>query len=170
MPDVPITRFQLLRGDIPGLPSVVRPPWALPETQFLSVCNRCGECVRNCGQGIVEQNRRGYPRINFSRGECTLCAACVVVCPTGALVPRNDVPPWTLRPQIDASCLSIRGTVCRVCAERCEPEAIRFHPLKGGTFRPAISHERCHGCGACVGVCPVQAIAMISALNPPKKN
>lgn len=169
MSDVPITRSQFLRGDISGLRSIIRPPWSVPGAQFLSVCNRCGECIRCCGQRVVEQNILGYPRMNFSRGECTLCGDCATACPTGALV-RNDSPPWTIKPRVHMSCLSVKGTVCRVCAEQCESEAIRFHSARGGVSHPAILDELCHGCGACVSACPVQAIRMIVPVNALIKN
>jgi len=48
----------------------------------LSLCNRCGACIRVGCMALREKN--GYPEIN---GElCNGCGVCVQVCPEGALV------------------------------------------------------------------------------------
>lgn len=43
-------------GD-PGKPPVVcheaRPPWAIEESQFLSLCSRCGDCFEACPNGLL---------------------------------------------------------------------------------------------------------------------
>ena len=60
---------------------------------------------------------------------------------------------------IAGSCLSVTGTSCRICAEHCEPNAIRFRLELGGRARPMIG-ETCDGCGACLPVCPVGAVSL----------
>lgn len=52
------------------------------------------------------------------------------------------------------------GTTCRICAEHCGPNAIRFRLGLGGRSTPTVG-EACDGCGACLPVCPVGALALI---------
>jgi ferredoxin-type protein NapF len=62
---------------------------------------------------------------------------------------------------IAASCLSLNGTSCRICAEHCEVGAIRFRLELGGRARPSVG-ESCDGCAACLPVCPVGAVFLIA--------
>lgn len=57
-------------------------------------------------------------------------------------------------------CLSRTGTVCRVCEEFCDLEAIRFRLLGRGRSEPVIDHERCTLCRACLPACPVGAMSI----------
>ena len=65
-----------------------------------------------------------------------------------------------LKAAIAPSCLALNHVVCSACAERCDARAIRFRPALGAAPTPAIDLDRCTGCGACVAVCPVSAIAL----------
>lgn len=66
----------------------MRPPGAVPEAEFLALCNRCLKCQEECPTMIVPVLLTesiigvGTPRMLFSCGRCMRCAA---VCPTGAL-------------------------------------------------------------------------------------
>ncbi len=60
---------------------------------------------------------------------------------------------------IAATCLSLNATSCRICAEHCEPGAIRFRLELGGRARPSVN-DACDGCGACLPVCPVGAVSL----------
>jgi ferredoxin-type protein NapG len=71
--------------------SFIRPPGALPEEEFLSVCKRCLKCQRACRRGHIipvllteSVISVGTPRL---RGPCDepFCMLCNWVCPTGAL-------------------------------------------------------------------------------------
>ena len=31
-----------------------RPPWAIEESQYLSLCTRCGECFKACPNGLLK--------------------------------------------------------------------------------------------------------------------
>ncbi|HJH30889.1 MAG TPA: 4Fe-4S dicluster domain-containing protein [Methanosarcinaceae archaeon] len=46
-------------------------------------CKKCGKCDNVCPTGAL-QKENGMVRINH--GKCTLCMACVEVCPNKALV------------------------------------------------------------------------------------
>jgi ferredoxin-type protein NapF len=137
----------------------LRPPWALPEPTFTSVCTRCGDCSRACPEAILVKGTGGFPRVEFSRGACTFCGKCVESCAAGALR-RESVAsePWNYRARVGGSCLALNRTVCRSCGEACEARAIRFRHRPGGVAVPDVLHDQCTGCGACVSACPVRAI------------
>jgi ferredoxin-type protein NapG len=68
----------------------IRPPGALPEEEFLSICIRCGACREVCPSGVITPVLLtesvisvGTPRLIW--GSCPRCMRCIPVCPTGAL-------------------------------------------------------------------------------------
>ena len=155
-----MTRAQFLSGDWGARRPSVRPPWALAEDDFVARCTRCGDCLGACPTKILEKGRGGFPLVNFARGECTFCGKCVDACKPAALARREGTAPWTLKARIGDACLALQGVVCRSCGDRCQARAIRFRLAPGGVSRPALDGEACTGCGACVAVCPVDAITM----------
>lgn len=154
----PNSRRNFLRGKFSPRKSALRPPWAIPEDAFLDACTRCGECIRACPSHVVVDRDAGYPSIDFSFGECTFCGDCVAACKSGALRQRDGQPPWTARAAIGEDCLAQQRVECRICGDLCAAGIIRFKPQLGGSSLPLLDHERCTGCGACVAVCPTQAI------------
>ena len=61
--------------------------------------------------------------------------------------------------------------ICNCCGCCCEAmiAARRFaiyHPIHTTNFIPAINESTCNGCSKCVGVCPVEAMTLISANDP----
>jgi polyferredoxin len=72
---------------------LLRPPGSLDETEFLSRCIRCGECMKVCPNNSLhptldEAGLQGLwtpmlvPRIGYCEPSCVLCSD---VCPTGAI-------------------------------------------------------------------------------------
>ncbi len=72
---------------------LLRPPGALDETDFLSRCIRCGECMKVCPNNSLHPtlDQAGLeglwtptlvPRIGYCEPSCVLCSE---VCPTGAI-------------------------------------------------------------------------------------
>ena len=159
-----INRTQLLRGDLSGRSRPIRPPWSLPENAFVECCTRCGDCISDCPQHILDKGRGGFPQVNFSRGECLFCGECVQACAPGALAgwsPQGESPaPWSIRARIGERCLAWRGVECRSCADPCDTAAIRFRLVAGGVAQPLLELAACNGCGACYSVCPAQAIEL----------
>ena len=155
-----VSRRQFLRGDFKARRTPQRPPWALPEDDFLTACSRCGDCVPVCPTEIIVVVR-GFPEVDFKLGECTFCGNCATMCKDGAL-PRagKDAAPWTIKAQIDANCLARHSVECRICGDPCPVAAIRFSPRAGGPPEPEIDAATCTGCGACVAPCPVTAISV----------
>ncbi len=65
--------------------------------------------------------------------------------------------------------------ICNCCGCCCEAmvAARRFghlHPVETSNYLPAIAEERCSGCGKCVRACPVEAMTLVAANHPRKKN
>ncbi|MFZ5775455.1 MAG: ferredoxin-type protein NapF [Thermodesulfobacteriota bacterium] len=152
-------RRLFLRG---GRPTPIRPPWAIPEQDFLTRCTRCGTCIPLCPQGILQGDLLGYPVVDFTRGGCTFCGVCRDSCLPQALIARLHTPAWAYKAIIDSSCLNNRGIPCRVCGEHCDTDAIVFRPASRCSMLPELIHDRCNGCGACISPCPTQAIRMNS--------
>lgn len=78
---------------------LLRPPGALEETDFLSRCIRCGECMKVCPNNALQPTLEQagiegiwtptmVPRIGYCEPSCVLCSA---VCPTGAI--------WQMTPE-----------------------------------------------------------------------
>jgi len=142
----------------------LRPPWSLPDT-FLDGCTGCASCVPACPEGIVKLDENNRAAVDFRRGSglCSFCGACADACPEPVfLVPalRAVTPPWTLRAEIGADCLTHDGIICQSCKDACGDGAIRFAPAAGRVSQPIIDLDRCTGCGACVDPCPASAIEM----------
>lgn len=153
------SRARFIRGDIFSRHQPVRPPWALPELEFLSHCTSCSDCIDACDEDIIIKSSAGYPAIDFSQGECTFCGDCVEKCPTGALLRQDNQPAWNLKAVINDRCVEFQGVVCGSCSEQCEVDAISYYPTN--RIRNVVVDETsCSGCGACFVVCPVGAIEM----------
>ena len=154
-----ISRMQFLRGDFSGRGLPLRPPWALAEQSFTSLCDRCGHCIDVCPTQILQSGRGGFPVVDFSAGECLFCEECLDVCKPGALEKAVGGQPWSLKASIDSeTCIAFNGVECRSCQDPCEPRAIRMPPVAGGVAIPDIDINLCTGCGACYAVCPVRAV------------
>ena len=155
-----LSRRALLFGRTAAEAPAVRPPWALAEAAFASLCTRCDACVRACGEGVLARGADGLPRFEATAGECTFCGDCVRACGTGAL-DASLSPPWELRAQVGPGCLPAHGVVCASCRDACPEFAIRVPP--GGRGAAWVDPALCTGCAACVGVCPADALALADA-------
>lgn len=152
------SRRALLTGNRTAVaPPPIRLPWALTENDFTALCNRCGDCIPACSNGIIVRGAGGFPRLDFQRGECTFCAACLDACRLPLFQPRTEKP-FRHVMQLGATCLPRHGIDCRSCAECCEPQALRFAFNVHRLAEPQLDPERCTGCGACVAICPVDAV------------
>jgi ferredoxin-type protein NapF len=152
------------RGFFRGRPrprAEIRPPWALPEAEFIDRCTRCNDCLKACPTRILVVGDGGYPTVDFSLGECTFCGDCVSSCQPKALLRRDvEQAAWPYKASIGEDCLPRQGVECRVCGDFCEARAIHFAPRLGGSPLPEIEADKCTGCGACVAPCPVTAISV----------
>lgn len=159
-------------------PSLIRPPGALAEPEFLGRCTRCGECMRVCianglQPSMFEAGLAGLwspvlvPRIGYCEYNCTLCGQ---VCPTGAIkrLPLAEKKKVKLGlAEVDRShCLPWKGdSECLVCEEHCPTgdKAIKLREENVMTItgelklfmRPYVDEKLCVGCGICDTRCPM---------------
>lgn len=156
-----ISRMQFLRGDYSGRNNPIRPPWALPEDTFTTLCERCGDCIDKCPTHIIHQGRGSFPVVDFISGECLFCGDCVDVCRPAALKKLDGHKPWSVTASINRqTCLAYNNVECRSCYDPCEADAIKMTPRIGGVSIPVLNSSTCTGCGACFAICPVQAMSM----------
>ncbi len=158
--------------------TLIRPPGALPEPEFLAKCVKCGECMKVCPtNGLQNAFDQGgllaiwtpilVPRIGYCEYQCALCTE---VCPTGAIeqltikqkTETKIGSAWVRRHR----CIPYAtGEPCKVCQERCptSPKAIQM--IETEVFAPdgevvpvkvpVVDNDVCNGCGVCETKCPV---------------
>ena len=76
----------------------LRPPGAVPEKNFLSLCIKCGQCLQVCPYDCIKledvEGMAGFGTAYITPEErgCYLCKAfpCILACPTGALDHESD--------------------------------------------------------------------------------
>ncbi len=137
------------------------PPW-LGDRISVDICAACARpCVEACPERIVaihppDHPERGLAFLDFRRGACTFCGACVEACPSGSgesVATGRPLPAVALD---EERCLAARGVVCVICVARCPERALAGDA--GGLVRVATA--ACTGCGACVASCPTEALAI----------
>ncbi|MBE1506830.1 ferredoxin-type protein NapF [Rhizobium viscosum] len=156
------TRRDFLTGRSPEDPGRIFPPGGIfppgaTETSVRS-CSGCGACVDACPTKIISI-RAGVPVVDFSQGECTFCGQCAERCPE-TVFPAGPAAGFAHHALIDDGCLANNYVDCQACRDSCPEGAIRFWPRLGGPFVPELDAHACTGCGACISVCPADAIVM----------
>ena len=149
---------------------LIRPPGALPEEKFVSLCTGCGECLKVCPNNALQSTLleaglaglytpRLVPRIGYCEEFCNFCGR---VCPTEAILPL----PVEEKRLIQMGVAHINKTrciawdtdkICLVCNEQCSYLAIVGDDKK----RPIVKEEKCTGCGICENKCPVDGESAI---------
>ena len=135
----------------------IRPPWSR-DRSVLEACTGCGDCAKACPNGIISIGAGRLPELVLDRHECTFCAECVRACPEEVF--DTDTTAFEHVVKFDADCLPRAGIDCRACQDACPEAAIRFRPRLGGPPLPELEDATCTGCGACLSVCPVDAIGV----------
>ncbi|MDR2819986.1 MAG: 4Fe-4S binding protein [Desulfovibrio sp.] len=168
----------LLNADGDGTiwsPSCIRPPGALPESRFLKLCLRCGECMKVCpGNALQPAWLAAGPEGIFSplltprRGPCEPgCNACGQVCPTRAIAPLPlEEKQWAKVGTAVVNrqtCLAwAEERSCVVCQEVCPYGAVNPVQQSGAKVpTPVVDAARCYGCGYCERHCPVRISAIV---------
>ncbi len=157
---------------------LIRPPGALSEPDFLTLCVKCGECMKVCPTNAIQPalNQAGpeglwtpvvVPRIGYCDYYCSLCTQ---VCPTGAL--KELKIKEKIKVSIGSAWINKNRCIpyaldepCTVCEEQCptSPKAIIMLEngilMPDGTWEfhevPVVDLDLCIGCGICETKCPV---------------
>lgn len=161
MPEtVNLARRGFLRGKLQTPTAQLRLPWVTQEQDFIEQCTRCNDCLTACPENILVKGDGGFPTVDFTKGECTFCQACVDVCTQPFFVDDKSVKAWPIHLTFLDNCLAKNSVLCQSCQDVCDTEAISFSYSAGSIPQPQISQSDCTGCGACVMPCPSQAIAL----------
>ena len=138
----------------------LRPPGAVEETEFLSLCTRCDECIKVCPAKAIKRYQGlmdvavGTPVIMPRENPCVLCNGllCIAACKEGALKPvaHADKVNMGIARINESRCLAWGGQDCQLCYIKC--------PLRGDAIfhedgKPVINEEKCVGCGVCEYAC-----------------
>lgn len=138
--------------------SVRRPPWT--DDSFTDQCTRCGECLKACPEQVLFSGDGGFPEIRFEQEGCTFCGQCGEAC-EAPVFDLSRVPfPW--HADIKQSCLALNDIHCQSCQDACDVQAIKFRPSLGKAPAPELDADSCNGCGACLTVCPQDAINLVT--------
>lgn len=144
----------------------IRPPFALPELEFLLACTRCNACIDACPHNVIFPlaarlggDVANTPALDLLTKGCHLCAdwPCVNACETNALViPESDkiekiIKKLAVAEINTATCLPYTGPECGACESAC--------PVSGALVfeseKPIIKTEFCVGCALCREACIV---------------
>jgi MauM/NapG family ferredoxin protein len=163
------TPFTLKRSKF----QLVRPPGAIPETEFLKTCIRCGECMKSCLTNTLqpclwESGFSGLwtPKMELRLAPCDQnCNICGKVCPTQAirslsLEEKTHAKVGTAVLRKEMCLVWAENKLCLICDEICPYNAIVFRPVEGYR-RPVVIASKCNGCGFCEQRCPVRGESAI---------
>lgn len=168
----PVPPTDLRRKTVARTIPLFRPPGAIAESQFLSGCTRCGDCVTACPYGAIRKAAErfgpavGTPIIEADTAACQMCQdfPCIASCKPGVLT--HSIPPIMGTAKVtEHLCLAHHHTTCTVCSERC-PVAGAITVTDG---KPTVNENLCTGCGMCRYVCPApeNAILLMPAFSRP---
>jgi MauM/NapG family ferredoxin protein len=165
----PLAQFIEDRVDIPlpVLRTVLRPPGALPEREFLQTCYRCGNCMDVCPARCIrpmsgaDLEQSGTPYIDPDLSACVICdeLACMKACPSGALRLVSGITQIRMgRAAVDyAICVRSAGEACTLCVDKCPLGAAAIGLDEAGAV---AVRDGCVGCGVCQFYCPTNPKAV----------
>jgi len=148
--------------------TLLRPPGAIPESQFIHDCYRSGHCIEACPVGAIrpqwglEEDRDGTPFIDPDINACVACdsVACTKACPSGALMPVDS--PQLIRmglAVVDAiQCIRQIGEECTTCIDKCPIGADAIELSSDNQIH--VIENGCTGCGVCQQHCPTEPRAI----------
>ena len=140
--------------------SFLRPPGAVEENEFLSLCTRCDECIKACPAKAIKRYEGlsdialGTPVIVPKENPCVLCNGllCISACKEGALKPVENISDVKMGvASINKShCFAWEGQDCQLCFIKCPLQGDAIYQDDG---KPVINNEKCVGCGICEYTC-----------------
>jgi ferredoxin len=156
---------------MPGNKSLLRPPHALDEEEFLDLCLRCEACVNVCPTNslqplLLQSGLYGLwtPTLTPSTGECKVdCNRCSGVCPTHAignfdLSTKYNLKIGTAILYKDRCIPYTDGERCGKCIPKCPTAAIGYTKQSNLELPVKIDYLLCVGCGICEYVCNKQTL------------
>jgi MauM/NapG family ferredoxin protein len=166
----PLAEYLDPRLDAPAVSRMrLRPPGAIPESDFLDTCYRCGTCVELCpADAILAVNApadadHGTPYLDPDLAACALCEGllCMAHCASGALKPVGSVHHIRMGLAVvsPAACVRTGGGDCRRCVEVCPIASTAIRIVDSGP--PRVLDPGCIGCGQCQLACPTMPKAVI---------
>ncbi len=123
-------------------------------------CTGCNACSKACPESILRPDDTGRPEVVFDGGECTFCGKCADACAQDVF-DTERTPAWPMKAEFQPGCLQDHGIACQVCRDICPTSAIRIDLTKRPFGRLRIEPDACTGCGACLPVCPQDALAIV---------
>jgi polyferredoxin len=156
-------------GAMPGNKSLLRPPHATDEEEFLDLCIRCQACVNVCPTNtlqpmLLQSGLYGLwtPTLTPSIGECKVdCNRCSTVCPTQAIGTFDLSTKYNLKIGTailfkDICIPYAEGERCGKCIPECPTAAISYIKQNDLELPSKIDYLLCIGCGVCENVCNKQ--------------
>ncbi len=144
---------------VPETRRFIRPPGAVKEKDFLSLCTRCDECLKACPHYSIRRLNKdfdiadGTPIVVPEETPCYLCDdfPCVTACEEGALkgvAHKEDVNMGKAYIN-ESNCMAWGAQFCEHCVRNC--------PIPGAIYldegKPIVRRDRCVGCGICENIC-----------------
>ncbi|VAX18900.1 hypothetical protein MNBD_NITROSPINAE02-1707 [hydrothermal vent metagenome] len=152
---------------------VLRPPGAIDEERFVTLCKECDDCIKACPENTLRAageehgSLEGTPIFDPLRKPCFLCSDlyCISACQKGALEPVETISLLDMgKARIDTSlCVSYEGDECRYCLDFCPLSGQAIIEIGG---RPWVQAEQCVGCGLCQYHCYHEARRSAITVEP----
>lgn len=137
-------------------------------------CNGCAICIQACPKEAIILNPVGASirgeikeaPITIDTEKCVICGLCAALCPEEALevlingedkllIVENEGIPEKIEFEGDISVdVEKCPKGCSTCEEVCREEAIEIDE------KVELDEEKCTYCGACIIVCPSEAISL----------
>ena len=159
----------------------IRPPFAIPELDFLLACTRCNACIEACPHDVIfplaarlGADVANTPALDLLKSGCHLCDdwPCVNACEPDVLTfmdkesesidyseafkadtIKTRIVEKFANAKIDESvCLPFSGPECGACVSVCSVEGA----LTLVQEKPVIDQNLCVGCAMCREACIVE--------------